>query len=426
MRCSFFKQKVFALLLIATVTSSVVNAMDDATDIDVAIENAINDPICNDAALEYWQSTLASKGGGVYLHEDVLFFVCKIKFNKSSAASLNKVQREANQVILQKLKDWCQKEADEKFKTIPSSENQRIAWACMDRLSPSWKYEEWAFSGNTRTIVKEPDFNAGVLTVVMTVNEVDARESAKRCKPHCSLADVNSQIARYFKTIPENGEMEVVYKNLGILDLTEPKGVEKETVREYNRLEQSIQKYLAKSSLAKQFRQESAKIAVPTVETNRVETVNPQGTELVIKEEIRTVIRRARMQQLFLSGGTMMNAACARMESGIKAEAIAFDNTQTLDKKLQVLHEALCENPSDAVLWNLYGRCLGDAGDKIAAVICFRNSLKIDPRFEYATVNLSAAYRDLKCPNLSVGLALYARGIARQKWSISQSELLLQ
>lgn len=426
MKCIPFLQMVLVSLLIVAVTSSVAFAADDVTDIDDAIENAVNDPTTNDAALEYWQSTLVSKGKGACLHDGVLFLISKVKFNKRSAESLNKAQREAKQDALRELEEWCRKEADTKSKPVPNSENQRIAWMCLDKLFPGWRYAEWSFRGDTRIIVNDPDFNSGVVTVVMTVNEVDAQESARRCRPRCSTADVNSQVVRYFTNLPKNCEMDAAYKALGLLDLTDSKGVTKDVVTEYASIESSIRKYLVKSELAKQFKQEVAELSAPIVVTNRIEKTNPQGTETIVTEEIRTIVRRARMQQLFLSGGTLTNAACARMESGVKAEAVAFDNAQSNDTKLQTLRTALCENPGDASLWNLYGRCLGEAGDKMAAIICYRNSLKIDPRFEYAAVNLAVTYRELRCPNLSVGLALYARGIATQKWSVVQSEALLK
>lgn len=83
------------------------------------------------------------------------------------------------------------------------------------------------------------------------------------------------------------------------------------------------------------------------------------------------------------------------------------------------------DNLRDVELWNLYGRCLNDNGDKMAALSCYRNVLKLKPNYEYPIVNLATVYSDLGYKRLGVGLALLAFGTTKDKWSITESQKVL-
>jgi hypothetical protein len=46
-------------------------------------------------------------------------------------------------------------------------------------------------------------------------------------------------------------------------------------------------------------------------------------------------------------------------------------------------------------------------------------------KYEYALVNLARVYNTIGCKNLAIRLAFFARGIAKEKWTIQESEKIL-
>lgn len=415
-----------ALSALAYLVPSAACAADGVYDVDDAIENAANDPSFNDAALEYWDASLKGKGCGVFLHEGIMYIVTEKPFDKRRAATLAKASKDADADITALLKDWCKAEYGASGKEPePKTHRERIVWDFLDKVSPGWKFPNWSFKGNARTIVRDQDFEFGKLTVVTTVNEIDARESARLLRPHFSPADQDTWIKRYFAAFKTANGLEETYAVLDLPDFRNGKADTSEVGEQYAQAESAITTYIKSSSICDRFRKEITEMSVPLVETNKSEVANAQGTEIVIMENIKTIIRVPRMQRLFLSGGKMANTACARIESGKLAEKKAFDPKAGIEEKLEALRGALCDNPGDAVLWNLYGRCLGDAGDRVGAVICYRNALNTDPAFEYAIVNLATVYKALGYESLGVRLAILACGTAKDKWSISESQKIL-
>lgn len=174
-----------------------------------------------------------------------------------------------------------------------------------------------------------------------------------------------------------------------------------------------ISAYLENSPLAEQLRREMMRGPNVTVVTNDACTV------------VSTHVSIPRMQQMFLSGGTLAQPICERTPIGLQAEKMAYVVGEELQKKLGALKDALCENPSDYVLWNLYGRMLVEGEDRIGALIAFRNALIIKPDYAYSLVNCAKTYRYLGLFNLEITFAIKARGVAKDKWSVAESEKIL-
>lgn len=132
-----------------------------------------------------------------------------------------------------------------------------------------------------------------------------------------------------------------------------------------------------------------------------------------------------RFQMVFLSGATSENEPAARIPSGDAAVKSYFDGESDVASKERHLHEALSENPGDAELWNMLGRCRLKQDDVLSALVCFRAALKLDGKNQFALTNLAIAYDMLKCPSLASGMAVIARGLAEDGWCVEKSEEIL-
>lgn len=154
-------------------------------------------------------------------------------------------------------------------------------------------------------------------------------------------------------------------------------------------------------------------------------TVTTTETHTFIrKKTVSSVVGKAKLQDIFLSAGTMDNLPSEIKPSAKKAKESFYGSADVATKEKD-LYAALCENPGDKELWNLYGRLLLNRNENEAAVICFRASLKLDNKYEYALVNLSEAYNAMGLKNLSYGLAFVARGLSTNSWVTLHSEAIL-
>ena len=130
-------------------------------------------------------------------------------------------------------------------------------------------------------------------------------------------------------------------------------------------------------------------------------------------------------EDVFISGGKTLDKASPQTGTGKKAVAAYFDAVTPMDEKSKMVAEALCENPGDSQLWNLYGRCLLQKGEKLAALLCFRCAAKLDAANQYAIANLSLVYDNLGYAELARGLAVIAYGIADDEWCRNAAKKVL-
>lgn len=150
------------------------------------------------------------------------------------------------------------------------------------------------------------------------------------------------------------------------------------------------------------------------VETRTVTTV--KTIRKIRRKTVKEVSGTPLFEDVFISGGKTLGKASPQTEVGKKAVAAYFDAVTPMDEKSKMVAEALCENPGDSQLWNLYGRCLLQKGKKLAALLCFRCAAKLDAANQYAIANLSSVYDDLGYAELARGLAVIAYGIADDEW----------
>ena len=159
------------------------------------------------------------------------------------------------------------------------------------------------------------------------------------------------------------------------------------------------------------------------VETRTVTTV--KTIRKIRRKTVTEVSGRPVFEEVFMSSGMNLGKVSAQTEMGKKAVAAYFDNVTPMDEKAKLIADALCENPGDSQVWNLYGRCLLQKGDKLAALVCFRCAVKLDVANQYAITNLSLVYDDLGYAELARGLAVIAYGIADDEWCRSAAKKVL-
>lgn len=164
---------------------------------------------------------------------------------------------------------------------------------------------------------------------------------------------------------------------------------------------------------------------VEIVTTNREVSIRTT-TRFPIVEEKTVVSGDPRFEALLLSGATISNAPSARTAIGREAES-AFYNAklQLLERRAKV-ERGLRENPGDAGLWNLLGRCFQGEEDHAAAVICFRNALRIDPAHGFALANLGVSYQSLGFSELAFGCSVAVLGMTDDPWCINQARAILK
>ena len=159
-------------------------------------------------------------------------------------------------------------------------------------------------------------------------------------------------------------------------------------------------------------------IIIVTVTKTIVET-----TKHVLHKSVHQISGEPRFEDSFL-GMTNNCVEASQTEIGRAAVAVFTGKTDLLAKE-RALKDALAENPGDKELWNLYGRCLMVRGEKIGAVICFKQALRLDEKYEFALANLADAYMTLGYRRLALGTAIVARGMARSEWCIKRTEAIL-
>lgn len=177
-------------------------------------------------------------------------------------------------------------------------------------------------------------------------------------------------------------------------------------------------------------RSSGSKVSVESIYSDE-ESVDETTTITVV--ERRKIVRRrevtrikgmAEFERMFVSK-VKMNVQGASTTSIGDAARKMFFSTASVTRKEQTIVDALRENPRDAKLWNLLGKCLQTRKDYFGAVNCFRKSLMINGDYEFALVNLAETYSLLGYKRLSMGLAIYARALAKDTWCIEHSEKLL-
>jgi len=155
----------------------------------------------------------------------------------------------------------------------------------------------------------------------------------------------------------------------------------------------------------------------------KVTRTTVETTKHVLHKSVHRISGESRFEDLFLG---LTNDCVEAAQTGTGRNAVAvFKGKTGLAVKERSLEDALAENPGDKELWNLYGRCLAARGEPIGAVVCFRQALRLDDKYEFALANLADAYMSLGYRKLALGTAIVARGMAGSDWCVKRSEAVL-
>jgi len=163
--------------------------------------------------------------------------------------------------------------------------------------------------------------------------------------------------------------------------------------------------------------------AYALVET-RIERVRVMTTTSYLHRVSSSICGEPTFQELFLgiSQGDLIPQA--QRPFGVAAVK-AYFSTSTFEEKVAAVESGLADNPHDAELWNLYGRCQFERCEYNAALICFRTAVRLNGDYEYAWTNLAETYAAMGMRGLSMGAAVIACGVSCSEWCKKHSRQVL-
>lgn len=441
-----------------------------------------------DMAFLHYQNIVQPQDSGVYENNGLLYIQVKVPFDRRKD-NLKKKKTEVVLAAYDLLKKWAiDYSAPERNKGDNAPEGVKFAKNIALAYLPEWQFREWSPKLKMREFPHKTDEGFYVLGQSVAKDEVIKNIPASFFKPFAHEDWAEALVAAVRRGVARDGREKVVVKcrawdalaDLAKVDDAEFKA-EQKAIQKY--LESAD---LAKSMREAQSRisgpsddvawsnvpgcdevvtnivlaaqtNELKKAVVKDAEKERPQTnrevenlgrscnstvkeeTETQDEEEVVETVTRTVvetrkyIRRktvsrvrglARFEEVFLGGGLIADKARTTTKLGVGASKTYFASS-TIEVKEAKLVDALRENPADAKLWNLYGKCLVSKEDYVGAAICFKVSLRLDRDYEFALVNLAEAYQALGVRNLAVGLATYARAVATKRWCVTHAEALL-
>lgn len=441
-----------------------------------------------DRVFLYYQNMVQPQETGVYEYNDRLYIQVKVPFDSRKDRLIRK-KSEVVLAAYDLLKKWAiDYSASERNKGDSAPDGVKFAKNIALAYLPEWQFREWSPKLKMREFPHKTDEGFYVLGQSVAKDDVIKNIPASFFKPFAHEDWAEALVAAVRRGVARDGREKVVAKcrawdalvDLAKVDDAEFKA-EQEAIQKY--LESAD---LAKSMRGAQSRisgpsddvawsnvpgsdevvtnvvsaaqtNELKKAVVKNAEKERPQTnwevenlgrscnstvkveTETKDEEEVVETVTRTVvetrkyIRRkivsrvrgsARFEEVFLGGGLIADKARATTKLGDGAAKTYFASS-TIEVKEAKLVDALRENPADAKLWNLYGKCLATKEDYVGAAICFKVSLRLDRDYEFALVNLAEAYQAIGIRNLAVGLATYARAVAKDKWCVTHAEALL-
>ena len=429
------------------------------------------------ARLATYQNEIKAQATGVYERGDDLYVNVRKKMGSRLQASRDKMLM--MQQAREELKKWAVglTAADRAGAAKPTSgiaESMRI----LDSINPDWRFAEWNLKVQGQE-VWGTDQGFQTLGKIFTKADIVAAIPASYRSPY-PPSDIVFKNLRILLSAAQRQAPARLQK-----DLFENEGV----IEQKKELDARIAEYLATAPFAAQVRQNVERASTPQVSVKWEERASDDGTtqeenaavvtnvlgavslvtnavtrsetgedvkifgesrdgsvvettvigdveEVIETKTVVSVSKRLRRRiersisgeplfgRLFLSGGEMPNQPVAQTEEGRTIAGAFQSNPESTENKAK-LRAALLHNPGDKALWNLYGRMLEGSGDAMAALICYRCSLKLDPQYGYALVNFARVADQLGYDRLSVAHAIFARGISEDPWCVKNTEILL-
>ena len=424
--------------------------------------------------LTTYQKEIQGRSSGVYEFDGDIYV--QVRLPCKSVVQKSRMKLKAVLTANELLKKWAiDYTAPDRTKVETAPEGIKLAAQLADACNPIWRFNDWNFVLLCQIMAKDdvvrqipPSFSKAIPQDVLFkvlpsfVKEMRKRDAAKLyglCnaidlkadaavtpKAREEFARANAELDKYLASsefvallrerakkicgptvaekwvdVPQK-PTEVVSNSVVIVTnvIAEIKVATNVVTRAQSDKERQSSGFAAKGEVKETTRISDEEEVVETRTVTTVKTIRK-----IRRKTVTEVSGRPVFEEVFMSGGKKLGKAVAQTEMGKKAVAAYFDNVTPMDEKVKTVADALCENPGDSQLWNLYGRCLLQKGDKMAALVCFRCAVKLDVSNQYAVTNLSAIYDALDCSELARGLAVLAYGIADDEWCRSTAKKVL-
>ena len=428
-----------------------------------------------------YQNEVKNKPTGVYEIGDDLYVNVRAKVGK--ATQKKRIQMKMLLSANDELKKWAINfTAAERLANkadVATGVGKAIAW--LDQKYPDWRFGDWNFKANGQEfsycekdeyilgqVFKKADVVAAIpdsfkqsnppvemvfkylraiMPQVKKVGEDKLLEGLLGIEPvKAETAELSKKLAAYLSDSALAKQMKVSIERLETARTVEswreiPNGVSCDTNECASVVTNVIKNFEKRVVVAKrpQTPDEIEKFGIScggivdekTGEADEEEVV--EVTTVTITKTVKRIRRRttvessssARFEKLFLAGGDGENNMSVQTDEGAAAVKEYFAASEMSVKKRKI-EAALKRNPGDKQLWNLYGRILGDEGDNMAALICYRNALKLDRFYEYALVNAALICNTLKQFEHSSAYAILALGLSDDKWCREKAEKIVK
>ena len=374
---------------------------------------------------EYYKTEILGKDSGVYEYQGKIFVHSKAAYETKKPNAKNKAKLAATVGTGKLLRDWAieQTAADRATKESLSDQDKSIRDLLND-VDDYWQFPDWKIGAKLQCVMDNRGTDDYVVGMCGDKDQIVSAIPSEYKLP-CTKARLQGALPGVAKRMMQGDSAKGFMQKCGAVDLVGVASIANEKLEEFETVNGELADYVRNSPLAKELIEEVAILSVPQIATNRTVERNDQGTLMTERVEVVTTTRFPRMQKLFLQYATETNYPTGRLPSGPTAIASIRNAKIDVEARVKLFRQALCDSPGDKELWNFLGRAMMGKGDNLGAVICFRNALKLDDRFIYPIVNLAVAYKSLGKGGLSLGLAVVARGLATDAWSLTEVDKLL-
>lgn len=439
-----------------------------------------------ESRLEYYQREIKGRETGVYSHGGDLYLHVKLPYGKGDRSDFKRV--EANKTLKDMLRSWAISYAETRqMESAPDSQGVAFAKRIVGKYYPQWNYGAWMFRGTIQSPV--PDTSNGAYVGGMIVSEKEVvdqipegfyrkgseedlfkgvrlvvRASLAQTKGAnaflrecgaCDLsadgergeafAEIDGKVSDYLASSALARKMVASMKKVET-PVTMEADAEQEIPSESSRIVNTVvctnelagsavetnttERAQTVAELKKIGYSKGAQVVERTIARDEYEVVETTTQTVitvsrrVLRKVVKTTTGMAAFERAFLNGFAKGDRASPTTKIGeIAMRRISDDGAGKATGGL--LKSALQENPFDKELWACYGKWLAESNDPMAAVVCFRRALSLDPRHEAAMINLGEVYQKLGYAQLAHGLAFVVRGISDDDDVIRRAEQIM-
>lgn len=443
-----------------------------------------------DMVFLHYQNVIKLRDTGVYDDGDLLYVQVKLPFNRRKESVKQKKAQAVMTAYDQLKNWAIEYSAPERNKKDSSTAGVQFVKSIIVKYLPGWQFREWAPAFSMREFPHDEedgyyiigqsmakadvikcipssffkpfatdDWNTALSKAVKTgVGKVGRDSVVRTCGAWDALTDKKSvidsseyavytnQIAKYLESSPFVSDLRVnlarisgpneseiwtdvdgsSFSNKNVI-VTAVTNAYKEVVCSTNVVRRAqTDAEISDVGRARASMVEDRRIAADAEEVEFKTITTIVETKKIVRRRTQSqVFGDPMFEKMFVSGGSILIEPTKSSAIGIAAEKVFFSSASLEDKEKGLL-DALRENPGDTKLWNYYGKCLQYKKDYVGAAICFRNALAIDKDYDFALVNLSETYQCLGFNKLALGMAVYARGVAKDPWCINHSEAVIK